>query len=752
MKKKIAFVNHRYGLEVTGGSELHCRVLADRLKNIYDVTVLTTCAIDDSSWANYYPEGDQYIEDIHVIRFPVEHERKWDNYIDYEKLVKDDNHMFEDEIQWIMDQGPYSPQLFRYIHECYKEYDAVIFMTYLYYTSAICMLGIQNALFLPTAHDEKPLYMAHYKKVFNQPQGFIFNTDEEKNLIYKVFPFTKEKMSVTGCFGIDIPDLSIDIDVQKDFGISKEYILYAGRITESKGCDDLISNFIKYKSETKKELELVLIGKKDMAIPDRDDIKFLGFVSDEEKMALMKSARLFCIASHFESLSIVVLEAMACKTPILVTSKCEVLKGHVQKSKAGYCFDDYKDFKKAIEEVLTDNKMYLSMAENGRKYVENNYSWDKIIANLCEIIEKVSFEKSDTTTNVVMDTYINRTLLPKYNNDNVPVVFASDNNYVTILAVALQSLVDNSSENNNYDICVLSDGIQDNNKDILRSVVGDKDNISLRFVEVAHLLDKQNFKINNKQLSRATFIRLLTLNIFSKYSKIVYLDCDIVLKKDVAKLFSVDIGNAYIGGVPDAHIKEVCRYRKSMGEYLSKVIGIEDANNYFNAGVLILNIEELSKEYTTDRLLELATSRKWNWEDQDVLNFISQGHVHYLDLNWDVLWSECPRCQQVMIADSKYIEALNDPFIIHYAAGMIPTKVENNRYALDFWNVARKTPCYESILNITINNYSGNRTIIITKTEQNILFRKIKSLCWRLRNQGIKETWIYAKKYIRDKF
>ena len=96
--------------------------------------------------------------------------------------------------------------------------------------------------------------------------------------------------------------------------------------------------------------------------------------------------------------------------------------------------------------------------------------------------------------------------------------------------------------------------------------------------------------------------------------------------------------------------------------------------------------------------------------------------------------------------------SLSDPFIIHYAAGMIPTKVENNRYALDFWNVARKTPCYESILNITINNYSGNRTIIITKTEQNILFRKIKSLCWRLRNQGIKETWIYAKKYIRDKF
>lgn len=751
MKKRIAFVNHRYGLEVTGGSELHCRVLAEKLKDIYNVTVITTCAIDDSSWANHYPEGEQYIEDIHVIRFPVEHERKWEHYADYERLVKDDEHMFEDEVQWIMDQGPYSPQLFRYIHECYKEYDAVIFMTYLYYTSAICILGIPNALFLPTAHDEIPLYMAHYRKVFEQPQGFIFNTDEERELIYKVFPFTKTKMFVTGCFGIDMPDLDVHVDVQEKYGLSKEYILYAGRITEAKGCDVLFSNFIKYKAETKNELELVLIGKKDMDIPDREDVKFLGFVSDEEKMSLMKKARLFCLASHFESLSIVVLEALACKTPILVTSKCEVLKGHVHKSNAGYCFDGYNDFKNAIDRSLTDDLLYHTMAENGRKYVETNYSWNNIITNLCEIIEKVHFSRSDISTKVENDIYINRTLLPKYNNNNIPVVFASDNNYVIILAVALQSLIDNTSEENNYDVCIMSDEILENNKDILRNVVGAKRNISLRFIEVASILDKQKFKINNTQLSRATFIRLLIPKIFSRYNKLVYLDCDVVLRKDVAQLFSVDLGNAYIGGVPDAHIKEVFKYRKSMNEYIRNIIGIDDAKNYFNAGVMVLNITELAKIYTTDKLLALATSRKWKWEDQDVLNYISRGHVKYLELNWDVLWSECPRCQQIMIADPDYLEALKNPYIIHYAAGMLPTKVENNRYAVDFWNVARRTPCYESIIHTALINYSEKVVTTKNDSKQNVLIRKTRSLCWRIRNQGIKETWIYAKKYVRNR-
>ena len=75
MRKKIALVNQRYGLEVNGGSELHCRQLAEKLIDRYDVEVITTCAVDYTDWANYYPEGISEVNGITVRRFSVDKKR-----------------------------------------------------------------------------------------------------------------------------------------------------------------------------------------------------------------------------------------------------------------------------------------------------------------------------------------------------------------------------------------------------------------------------------------------------------------------------------------------------------------------------------------------------------------------------------------------------------------------------------------------------------------------------------------------------
>ena len=83
MKKKILFVVQRYGLEVNGGAELHCRQLAERLKDDYDVSVLTTCAIDYVTWKNEYKEGIEHINGVKVIRKKVDFERNQKNLIKY---------------------------------------------------------------------------------------------------------------------------------------------------------------------------------------------------------------------------------------------------------------------------------------------------------------------------------------------------------------------------------------------------------------------------------------------------------------------------------------------------------------------------------------------------------------------------------------------------------------------------------------------------------------------------------------------
>ena len=166
MRKKIALVNQRYGLEVNGGSELHCRQYAERLTQWYDVEVLTTCALDYTDWANYYPEGESVINGVTVRRFPVERKRNKKVFDKLSDRVLNSPVSEEEEERWIDEQGPYCPACVEYIKEHYGDYTVVIFMTYLYYITARGVAAdIPNAFLLPTAHDEKPIYLKYYHKL-----------------------------------------------------------------------------------------------------------------------------------------------------------------------------------------------------------------------------------------------------------------------------------------------------------------------------------------------------------------------------------------------------------------------------------------------------------------------------------------------------------------------------------------------------------------------------------------------------------
>ena len=70
--KKIAFVVQRYGIDVNGGAEYHCRVLAEHMLQKYDVDVITSCANSYTPWDNYYDEGIEKINGINVNKTIIE--------------------------------------------------------------------------------------------------------------------------------------------------------------------------------------------------------------------------------------------------------------------------------------------------------------------------------------------------------------------------------------------------------------------------------------------------------------------------------------------------------------------------------------------------------------------------------------------------------------------------------------------------------------------------------------------------------
>lgn len=387
MKDKIAFICQRYGLEVNGGAETHCRHLAERMVQRFDVEVYTTCALDSVTWANSYRPGEENVNGVTVRRFPVIKTRDQDAFVRYSsKIWSKPETTDEEERKWVDMQGPVCPELLRTLKRKQKEYKAVIGITYLYYpTTESLLMGLPNAYLLPTAHDERAIYMGYYRKVFSAAKGFIWNTAIEKDFVERLYPETKGKPGVICGVGVDLPQGELP-DGPKELK-GADYIVYAGRIDESKGCGEMFDFFRRYKQQHGGELKLVLLGKPTMEIPDARDIINLGFVSEEIKYAVMRDAKALVLFSHFESLSAVVLESMTMGRPVLVSGKCEVLKDHCLRSNAGLYFETYEEFAGALDYLLTHDAQYEAMRENGKKYVRENYQWDVIMEKIYGLIE-----------------------------------------------------------------------------------------------------------------------------------------------------------------------------------------------------------------------------------------------------------------------------------------------------------------------------------------------------------------------------
>lgn len=363
---------------------------AERLTQYFDVEVVTTCAADYVTWENVYPSGEETVNGVLVRRFPTTRKRNTARFDMISQKVMDSNHSDRTERQWLKTQGPCCPQLVRYLRKHGREYRAVLFMTYLYYTT---VRGIDYPahckILIPTAHDEWPIYQRQFKKVFAQADRYIFNTLGEKRFVERLFPFAKDKPSVTVGAGVTAPE-GVLPDVRERYGINGPYICYSGRIDESKGCGLLFDFFNRYKLSHPGDLKLVLTGRAVMPIPERGDVLALGFVSEEEMYAVMRDAVAFVLASEYESLSIVVLESMMMGRPVLVNGKSEVLKDHCTLSNAGFYFMNYREFEAELDYLLTHEPEYQAMCENGKRYVQENYQWDRITETIEKLIERTA--------------------------------------------------------------------------------------------------------------------------------------------------------------------------------------------------------------------------------------------------------------------------------------------------------------------------------------------------------------------------
>jgi glycosyltransferase involved in cell wall biosynthesis len=387
MKPRVAFVVQRYGLEVNGGAEFHCRSIAELMSDVWNVTVFTTRALDYYTWKNYYPEGEDVINGVTVQRFSIKQPRNIKKFNRLSKKIYGRPHSLEDELNWMRAQGPDAPDLVEKIEADKDRFNAFIFFTYLYGTTYWSLPEVSHkSLLVPTAHDEPPIYLSLFNELFSKPRGFIFNSPEEKVFLKKKFDIDTSLSDVIGV-GIRI-DPTIGSNSFYADNLLDNYAIYVGRIEESKGCPQLFEFWERYKAKSDSELQLALVGRPQMKIPRRKDVVSLGFVSEEEKFAAISGAQCLIMPSPFESLSIVLLEAWICGRPVLVNGKCDVLKGQCRRSNGGLWYESYDEFEGCLNFLLTENEIAQKMAANGKRFVDSHYSLDQIKAKYIRLIDR----------------------------------------------------------------------------------------------------------------------------------------------------------------------------------------------------------------------------------------------------------------------------------------------------------------------------------------------------------------------------
>ncbi|MBQ3409376.1 MAG: glycosyltransferase family 8 protein [Clostridia bacterium] len=277
--------------------------------------------------------------------------------------------------------------------------------------------------------------------------------------------------------------------------------------------------------------------------------------------------------------------------------------------------------------------------------------------------------------------------------EEIPIFFAVDDNYIPFLGVALKSLIENSSKEYKYKIKILYTSVSDSNIRKIKSY--ENESCDIEFVNLNCQVEKIRDKLYTRDyFSNTTYYRLLIPELYPEYSKAIYLDSDIVVLKDIAKLYNTNIEGNLLAAAPDDVIQTIEVFQN----YAEKVVGVSNYENYFNAGILVMNLKELREFKFKEKFMYLLSTTKFSVaQDQDYLNRLCKGKVVLIPKTWN---------KMPVSGDCVERAKIN---LVHYNLAFKPWKFDNTLYQEYFWKYAKKTEFYDEIVNIKKNYTDEDR-------------------------------------------
>lgn len=273
----------------------------------------------------------------------------------------------------------------------------------------------------------------------------------------------------------------------------------------------------------------------------------------------------------------------------------------------------------------------------------------------------------------------------------IPIFYACDDNFVKYTIVSLKSLIENANNNYQYKIYILITNIS--NEMAMNVKELERENVDIEFVNVISYLNEINKTLPIRDYySKTTYYRLFIATMFPQYDKVIYIDSDTIVLKDISKLYNHNLKNNFVGACHEQAMLQT----EVFGNYVEQVLGIS-RNNYFNAGLLLINCKQFRENNILLKFTKLLKEYTFVvTQDEDYLNILCQNRVLWLDDSWNV---------EVYGNINVKEEDIN---IIHFIMVSKPWHYSNCRLQDYFWKYAKETKVYQLILN-ELNSYTNKQ-------------------------------------------
>lgn len=319
-----------------------------------------------------------------------------------------------------------------------------------------------------------------------------------------------------------------------------------------------------------------------------------------------------------------------------------------------------------------------------------------------------SFLEKNNTTHTASSREIEVAhYIPPIRHQAIALVFIADRKYLSYTSVAIHSIIEQACPNRYYDIIILHDG-NISQHDMQRLQTYSTTNVSIRFFDATYYIEGYQFeRFWHNRLNLMPYLKGFIPYILAEYDKAVFLDGDLIVRQDIAQLYDLDMKGHLVAAVQDwiVNYSQTVHWQKKR-IYCAEQGHMQSVSNYFNSGVLLLDLKALRKLPDFQKQFieqSLFSHPERSNHDQDSLNFILEGKTLLLPTAYNFQtalllpqnFDSLPKPIQAQVLAQKA-----HPFIIHFDGD--PAKpwkaAPTNLFSQLWWNLARKTPFYEELL------------------------------------------------------